>query len=81
MAHVCHAQGCPIPVPPRLLMCSKHWRMVPKELRDAVWATYRPGQEVDKAPSKAYLDAAAAAIAAVAERELAKLAAREGTGS
>jgi len=25
-------------------MCRSHWYMVPKELRDQVWATWRSGQ-------------------------------------
>lgn len=68
--HTCHAKNCTKVVPPRLLMCLKHWRMVPRELQHAVWATYRPGQEVDKKPSRAYLDAARAAIEAVAAKEV-----------
>jgi hypothetical protein len=69
MAHTCHAKGCPVPVPPKLLMCRKHWYMVPKPLRDAVWAEYRPGQEIDKQPSMAYLHVMRAAIDAVAAKE------------
>ena len=41
MAHVCHAEGCDTPVPPKLLMCLKHWRRVPKQLQAAVWNNYR----------------------------------------
>lgn len=50
-------------------MCLRHWRMVPVELQRAVWATYRPGQEVNKQPSREYLEAARAAINAVAAKE------------
>lgn len=32
--------------------------MLPKQLRDLIWATYRPGQEVTKTPSIAYIHAA-----------------------
>lgn len=67
--HYCHARGCSRAVHPRLLMCWRHWRMVPKALKDAVWATYRPGQEETKDPSPAYLAAAEAAVAAVAAQE------------
>lgn len=67
--HTCHARGCDEPVPPRLLMCRAHWRMVPKRLKDAVWQHYRRGQEVDKRPTVSYLDAAGAAIKAVAAKE------------
>ena len=66
MPHHCHAEGCELIVPPKLLMCANHWFMVPKPLRDAVWRTYRPGQERDKRPSPEYLAAAKAAIEAVA---------------
>lgn len=67
--HLCHAKGCTTPVPPRLLMCARHWRMVPKAIQADVWDTYEPGQERRKDPSPAYLYAATSAIAAVAKRE------------
>lgn len=67
--HLCHASGCPVQVPPRMLMCAKHWRMVPKRLRDAVWACYVPGQERRGMPTREYLDAALAAVDYVAELE------------
>jgi hypothetical protein len=67
--HLCHAKGCKTPVPPRLLMCGKHWRLVPRPLQQAVWRHYRPGQEVDKEPTGAYLDAAQMAIEAVEKRD------------
>ncbi len=67
--HHCHAIGCVRPVPPKLLMCPGHWRLVPEALRAEVWRAYRPGQEKDKRPSREYLAAARAAIDAVAERE------------
>ena len=38
--------------------CREHWFRLPKRLRDRIWATYRPGQEVDKRPSAAYLTVA-----------------------
>ena len=25
MKHTCHAKGCPVPVPPEMLMCRRHW--------------------------------------------------------
>lgn len=69
MKHLCHAKGCTTPVPPKLLMCRSHWYSVPKPLRDAVWATYRPGQEITKTPSAEYLQAAIEAINVVAQKE------------
>jgi hypothetical protein len=51
-------------------MCGKHWRMVPKQLKDAVWKHYRPGQEIDKDPTPEYLKVAQDAIAWVADVEV-----------
>lgn len=67
--HTCHAEGCDVDVPPKMLMCLKHWRRVPKKLQAEIWRTYRPGQEVDKKPSAEYLVAQHAAVQAVAEKE------------
>ncbi len=69
MNHTCHAHACEVPVPPRMLMCLRHWRMVPKKLQSAVWATYREGQEIDKDPSDAYMLAQRAAVWAVWVKE------------
>lgn len=73
MRHTCHALGCEKPVPPKMLMCLKHWRMVPRLMQSRIWATYRPGQEIDKNPSGEYLDAQSAAVRAVAARERGEL--------
>jgi hypothetical protein len=67
--HHCHALACETSVPPRLHMCARHWRMVPRLQRAQLWAAYRPGQERDKDPSAAYLRAAAACVEAVARAE------------
>lgn len=56
--HTCHWPGCKAQVPPAMWGCGKHWRMLPKYLRDKIWNAYRPGQEVDMTPSDEYLDAA-----------------------
>lgn len=68
-AHHCHATGCAKAVPPELLMCARHWRMVPRNLQTPVWSNYRVGQCDDKRPSARWLEAAKAAIAFVAETE------------
>lgn len=67
--HRCHARNCALLVPPGLLMCRRHWYMVPTELRRAVWSTYRVGQCDDRRPSREWLEAAKAAIEAVAAKE------------
>ena len=69
LAHHCHAEGCRVPTRPEMLMCSRHWRMVPYRLRKAVWATYRDGQCDDMRPSADYCRAAGAAVNAVAALE------------
>lgn len=69
MAHSCHATDCTKTVPPSMWGCKKHWFMVPYAIRQKVWATYRPGQEDTMSPSRAYLEAAKAAVIAVAEKE------------
>jgi hypothetical protein len=68
-AHRCHARGCNVPVPPRLLFCGRHWRMTPRPLQQEVLRHYRPGQEIDKRPTPAYLTAMRRAIDAVGRLE------------
>lgn len=68
-AHTCHADGCSVAVPPRLLMCAAHWRMVPRRLQADLWAVYVPGQEQRKDPTRRYLEVARQCIAAVATVE------------
>ena len=41
--------------------CRQHWQRLPAEIRSRIWATYRAGQEIDKRPSAAYIEAARAA--------------------
>ena len=67
--HLCHARGCGRSIPPRLLMCLRHWRMVPIDIQRRIWKHYRPGQEKDKRPSAEYLEVMKEAIAAVAKKE------------
>jgi hypothetical protein len=69
LQHTCHARGCERPVKPELLMCFAHWRMVPRVIQRAIWATYRPGQCDDKHPSREWFRAADAAIGFVARVE------------
>lgn len=56
--HHCHWPGCTAQVPPAMWGCKTHWFKLPKALRDRVWATYAPGQEIDMTPSREYLDVA-----------------------
>ncbi|WP_181070918.1 hypothetical protein [Candidatus Manganitrophus noduliformans] len=45
-------------MPPKFWGCKAHWFALPKTLRDRIWATYRPGQEITKDPSPEYIAAA-----------------------
>lgn len=69
MSHTCHALGCERVVPPKMFMCRRHWWMLDPNTRGLVWLHYRPGQEVDKNPSDAYLAVALDAITEIADRE------------
>lgn len=39
--HACNAEGCSQACPTSHLMCVRHWRMVPADLRREVFAAYR----------------------------------------
>lgn len=67
--HTCHAEGFQRHIKPSLFMCREHWRMVPPSEQSAIWRAFRPGQEIDKRPSEAYLRAAERAVASVKEFE------------
>lgn len=67
--HHCHWPGCEKQVPPAMWGCKAHWFALPKPLRDRIWATYRPGQEINMTPSSEYLAAAAAVQAWIAQRQ------------
>lgn len=69
MNHHCHAYGCKVACAPAVLMCRRHWAMVPLPLRLAVIKHYRRGQCADKRPTKDWLAAARAAINDVAKQE------------
>lgn len=56
--HTCHWPGCEVVVPPAMWGCKPHWFRLPAHLRRQIWATYRPGQEDDRSPSREYVVAA-----------------------
>lgn len=66
MSHHCHAVDCPVEVPPRMHMCSKHWAMVPHPVQGLIYKHYRKGQEIDKKPSTEYICTAFVSISCVA---------------
>lgn len=67
--HTCHATGCTKDVPPAMFMCRGHWYALPKAMRDAIWGTYRRGQEDDKDPSREYCQAAKTAVIFLATKD------------
>jgi hypothetical protein len=68
MTHHCHWPGCQVEVPPRMWGCRAHWYRVPQRLRNRIWNTYVPGQEISKTPSPEYIEAAMAVQAWIAEQ-------------
>lgn len=52
-----------------MFMCTRHWRLLPKPLKNAIWETYVPGQETRKDPSFEYVQAAGVAIRWLSEYE------------
>lgn len=59
--HECHWPGCTVQVPPAMWGCKPHWFKLPYNIRQQIWMTYRPGQEIAMDPSADYLEAAKAA--------------------
>ena len=58
--HQCHATHCKVLVHPSLLMCIRHWRMVPRRLKHYLQESHRQGGE-----SVEYLNIVKACIAHV----------------
>lgn len=52
-----------------MLMCLKHWKMVPRVGQLDIWKTYVPGQEIRKDPTDEYLKAQQRAVAMVLKAE------------
>jgi len=67
MSHTCHWPGCSKEVPPAMWGCKPHWFRLPRGLRNRIWATYRPRQEITKTPSAGYIQAAKDVQAWIAE--------------
>jgi len=61
--HKCYAEGCRERIVVRLLMCRRHWRLVPKPLREEVNRCWRLKLE------RSHWHAIQAARAAVAAAE------------
>jgi hypothetical protein len=66
--HNCHADNCKRFVPSNLFMCGQHWKKVSQKTQQLIWKTYRTGQEIDKNPSKEWLEASRLARAEVSAK-------------
>jgi hypothetical protein len=51
-----------------LLLCSDHWRMVPRLLQNAVYRTFREQQRTSVRPYEPHLEARRKAVAVVVEK-------------
>lgn len=65
--HSCFWPECPQRVAASQLGCAPHWRRLPKHLRDAIWRSFRPGQEIDGVVSAGYRRAVRSVLAYVRE--------------
>ena len=46
---ICPVKGCFVPIRRDRNMCLAHWRRVPKDIQEEVWATWRMYQDTMKA--------------------------------
>lgn len=73
----CPIPGCGDPIDATRLMCRRDWNLVPRQLRDQVWATWCSGHEAaGRDHQKAVLQAIAVCTAAWPpgrERQLSRL--------
>ena len=60
--HQCPASECGEGVAPGMLMCRTHWRMVPADLRSAVWSAWRRGAGAGTPEHRAAILAAVDAV-------------------
>lgn len=56
-SHTCHWTGCTKQVAPAMWGCKEHWFRLPRTIRNLIWKTFEPGQEIEKTPSPEYLAA------------------------
>lgn len=74
--HRCHAADCEIPVPTHLLMCRKHWKQVPPEIKKLIIG-HREHKDVERNTSPQYQFAVSVAIIAVKKAERKQLSPQE----
>ena len=76
MAHDCPATSCPVSVTTSKLMCPQHWRMVPADLQQNLYAAWRGGRGFGTAE---HYDAMVAAIRSVNNQLAGRTSPRPGT--
>lgn len=64
--HTCGMDYCITVIPGGWVMCRRHWQMMPRKLRNALWTEYRIAMEVGPGPG---LAVKRDAIEYLAERE------------
>lgn len=69
MVELCRAVDCKTPCPPRHMMCTSHWAMVPTKMRQAIWAAFREAPPDGHSRHVPYLEACAKAVEKVAKLE------------
>ena len=62
MTHECPARPCTEQIGPGLLMCPRHWYLVPKPLRRAVWIAWNRGAGTGTPAHRAAVTAAISAV-------------------
>ena len=62
LTHECPAPVCTERIDADMLMCPRHWRVVPKPLRKAVWVAWRHGAGAGSPAHRAAMRAAIAAV-------------------
>lgn len=67
--HDCPVDGCAAQVPRSMLMCARHWRLVPDALQSAVYRQWRRRQRDDDGAMADHLQACENAIAHVENRQ------------
>ena len=66
LTHECPAPVCTEQVDLDMLMCPRHWYLVPKPLRRAVWIAWRRGAGAGSPAHRAAMRAAIAAVSRAA---------------
>jgi hypothetical protein len=48
--HTCQVDDCIAVIPIAWVMCRRHWQMLPRPMRDALWSEYLVSVELGPAP-------------------------------